>query len=57
VWLEGLRSRFGIDQPYDKELYIKLSHRYTLEGFKKATQGYLNSKTSPPASVSIMLRD
>ena len=56
VWLEGLRSRFGIDQPYDKELYIRLSHRYTLEGFKKATQGYLNSKGSPPASVKVMLR-
>jgi len=57
VWLEGMRSRFGIDHPYDKELYLKLSRRYTLEGFKKATGAYLNSKSSPPASVSIMLRD
>ena len=56
VWLDGLRARFGTDQPYEKELYLKLSHRYTLEGFKKATQVLLNSKSSPPASVSIMLR-
>ena len=56
VWLEGLRARFGTDQPYEKELYLKLSHRYTLESFKKATQALLSTKTSPPASVSIMLR-
>jgi len=56
VWLEGLRSRFGIDQPYEKELYLKLSYRYTLEGFKKATQVLLSTKTSPPASVKVMLR-
>jgi len=57
VWLEGLRLRFGVDQPYDKELYLKLSRRYTLEGFKKATGVLLSTKTSPPASVKIMLRD
>ena len=56
VWLEGLRSRFGIDHPYDKELYDTLSRRYTLEGFKKATQAYLNSKGSPPSTVKVMLR-
>ena len=57
VWLEGLRARFGVDQPYEKELYLKLSHRYTLEGFKKATQVLLSTKGSPPASVKVMLRD
>jgi hypothetical protein len=56
VWRESMLKRFGVDQPYDKELYLKLSHRYTLEGFKKAAQGYLNSKGSPPASVKVMLR-
>jgi DNA-binding transcriptional regulator YhcF (GntR family) len=57
VWRESMLKRFGVDQPYEKELYIRLSHRYTLEGFKKATQVYLNSKGSPPASVKVMLRD
>jgi DNA-binding transcriptional regulator YhcF (GntR family) len=57
VWRESMLKRFGVDQPYDKELYLKLSHRYTLEGFKKATGVYLNSKGSPPASVKVMLRD
>jgi hypothetical protein len=51
-----MRARFGIDHPYDKAIYLELSHRYTLEGFKKATGVYLNSKTSPPASVKVMLR-
>lgn len=55
VWQEGLK-RWGVSQPYEKELYLKLSRRYTLEGFKKATGILLNSKSSPPASVSIMLR-
>ena len=56
VWRESMLKRFGVDHPYDKAIYLKLSHRYTLEGFKKATQGYLNSKGSPPASVKVMLR-
>lgn len=56
VWREALESRYGITPPYDIELYAKLSHRYTLEGFKKATQGHLNSVTSPPSTVKIMLR-
>ena len=55
VWQEGLK-RWGVSHPYDKELYDTLSHRYTLEGFKKATQAYLNSKGTPPASVKVMLR-
>jgi len=57
VWRESMLKRFGVDQPYDKDIYLKLSHRYTLEGFKKATGVYLNSKGSPPASVKVMLRD
>lgn len=56
VWLEEMRNRFGLDHPYDKELYDTLSHRYTLEDFKKATQAYLNSKGTPPASVKVLLR-
>ena len=55
VWQEAL-AVYGISHQYDKELYTKLSHRYTLEGFKKATQVLLNSKGTPPASVKIMLR-
>ena len=55
VWQEAL-AVYGISHQYDKELYDRLSHRYTLEDFKKATQVLINSKGRPPASVSIMLR-
>lgn len=55
VWQEAL-AVYGISHQYDKKLYTKLSHRYTLEGFKKATQVLINSRGRPPASVSIMLR-
>ena len=56
VWREAMESRYGITPQYEIELYTLLSHRHTIEDFKKATGILLNSKGRPPASVSIMLR-
>jgi len=56
VWRESMLERFGVFHQYEEAIYLKLSHRHTVESFKKATQVYLNSKGSPPASVSVMLR-
>lgn len=55
VWQEAL-AVYGISHQYEKDIYAKLSHRYTLEDFKKATQVLIKSRGRPPASVSIMLR-
>lgn len=55
VWQEAL-AVYGVSHQYEKDIYAKLATRYTLEGFKKATQVLIKSRGRPPASVSIMLR-
>ena len=56
VWNDEMRARYGLDHPYLIDIYGKLATRYSLEDFKKATRVYLATRSSPPVSVSVMLR-
>lgn len=49
-------NRFGTDLPYDKPFWDQLSHRYTLESFKKVAGVFFGSLSSPPANPRALLR-
>jgi|GEM_PF-5208563 DNA-binding transcriptional regulator YhcF (GntR family) len=51
-----LLSRFGADLPYQKEIWLQISHRHTLETFKEAASMLINSKNAPPSSPRIFLK-
>jgi len=56
VWRKLMLSKFGVDLPYQKETWAKISAAYTLNEFQKAATLLIESKNAPPASPNIMLR-